>query len=44
MPSMEKSITRAGGRVMPSGPLVRGVSSLMKIWMIVPKASVTIAR
>ena len=29
---------------MPSGPLVSGVSSLMKIWTIVPKASVTMAR
>ena len=29
---------------MPIGPSVRKVISLMRIWMMVPKASVTIAR
>jgi hypothetical protein len=29
---------------MPIGPLVRKSISLIRIWMIVPKASVTIAR
>ena len=32
------------GILMPSGPSVRKVISLMRIWMMVPKASVTIAR
>ena len=32
------------GILMPSGPSVRKVISLIRIWMMVPKASVTIAR
>lgn len=31
-------------REMPSGPLVRKSISLIRIWTIVPKASVTMAR
>ncbi|MNT08201.1 hypothetical protein D3C72_1429360 [compost metagenome] len=30
--------------LMPRGPSVRKVISLIRIWMMVPKASVTIAR
>jgi hypothetical protein len=30
--------------LMPIGPSVRKLISLMRIWMMVPKASVTIAR